>query len=268
MLSIGECVQVACILEATARKPGNVHRCADFDDLTYLDLLLSAAAIAPILERTAELGVGPAVLEAVRATQQVVSSNANLGIVLLFAPLAAAPRERDLRIGVGEVLDELTINDSKAVFEAIRTARPGGLGRAPEQDVCSEPTLPLRQIMSLAADRDLVALQYAKGYRDIFEIGVPELLKVNPLEKAIVHCHLRLLATLGDSLIERKCGPAVAEEARQRAAAVLAGGDVFEFDAWLRADGHRRNPGATADLVAASLFVALREGNIKLPAQF
>jgi triphosphoribosyl-dephospho-CoA synthetase len=28
----------------------------------------------------------------------------------------------------------------------------------------------------------------------------------------------------------------------------------------LRADGHRRNPGATADLIAAALFVALREG--------
>ncbi|MCS6850573.1 MAG: triphosphoribosyl-dephospho-CoA synthase, partial [Gemmataceae bacterium] len=33
-----------------------------------------------------------------------------------------------------------------------------------------------------------------------------------------------------------------------------------DFDAWLRADGQRRNPGTTADLVAASLFAALRQG--------
>jgi triphosphoribosyl-dephospho-CoA synthase len=38
-----------------------------------------------------------------------------------------------------------------------------------------------------------------------------------------------------------------------------------EFDAWLRADGHARNPGATADLVTAALFAALRDGTIRLP---
>ena len=42
---------------------------------------------------------------------------------------------------------------------------------------------------------------------------------------------------------------------------------IDEFDTWLRADGHRRNPGTTADLVAASLFVALREGIITMPPQ-
>ena len=33
MLGTGLCAQAACILEATARKPGNVHRYCDFDDL-------------------------------------------------------------------------------------------------------------------------------------------------------------------------------------------------------------------------------------------
>src|SRR5260221_7570482 len=49
MLTVAECVYIACVLEATARKPGNVHRFQDFDDLTYLDFLLSASAVAPIL---------------------------------------------------------------------------------------------------------------------------------------------------------------------------------------------------------------------------
>ena len=40
---------------------------------------------------------------------------------------------------------------------------------------------------------------------------------------------------------------------------------LARFDAWLRADGHARNPGATADLMAAALFAALREGTIALP---
>ena len=42
----GLLAQLACLLEVTARKPGNVHRYRDFDDATYLDFLLSAAAIA------------------------------------------------------------------------------------------------------------------------------------------------------------------------------------------------------------------------------
>ena len=80
-----------------------------------------------------------------------------------------------------------------------------------------------------------------------------------------------------DTLIARKCGLAVAEEAARRARQVLDGGwpkpgaawaRLGELDAWLRADGHRRNPGATADLVAATLFVALREESLPLPLDF
>ncbi len=37
---------------------------------------------------------------------------------------------------------------------------------------------------------------------------------------------------------------------------------------WLRADGHRRNPGTTADLVAAALFILLVEGRLPWPVQF
>ena len=38
-----------------------------------------------------------------------------------------------------------------------------------------------------------------------------------------------------------------------------------ELDGWLRAGGHRRNPGATADLLTACLFLLLRQGDITLP---
>ena len=40
-------------------------------------------------------------------------------------------------------------------------------------------------------------------------------------------------------------------------------GDVTqlnELDAWLRAEGHARNPGTSADLVTACLFVGVRAG--------
>ncbi len=268
-LSIGECAQFACVLEATARKPGNVTRFRDFEDLSYLDFVLSAAAIAGVFERTTELGVGQTVLGAVKATRRLVRTNSNLGIVLLLAPLAAVPRSRTLHDGIAEVLDQLTIDDSRAVFEAIRLANPSGLGEAPEQDVRGEPTLPLRKVMALAAERDSIARQYANGFREVFEIGVPELVH-KPLEEAIIGCHLRLMSECVDSHVARKCGMSVANEVRRRTAIAIEEGHeaIAEFDAWLREDGHRRNPGSTADLVAACLFVALREKMIKIPFEF
>jgi triphosphoribosyl-dephospho-CoA synthase len=276
---VGVWAHLACLLEATARKPGNVHRFRDFDDLTFTDLLLSAAAIAPILDHAPHQSVGMTVLEAIRATRQFIHTNTNLGIVLLLAPLAAVPPERELRSDVLNVLDLLSVEDSRLVYQAIRLANPGGFERASEQDIRDEPTLPLKQIMSLAAQRDLVARQYADGFRTVFECGLPALChalrKTGYLEQAIILCHLHLLAEHPDSLIARKCGSEVAKEASLRARKVLntswpTCGDepLDEFDAWLRADGHRRNPGTTADLVTACLFVALREGAIRWPAVF
>jgi triphosphoribosyl-dephospho-CoA synthase len=41
-----------------------------------------------------------------------------------------------------------------------------------------------------------------------------------------------------------------------------------ELDFWLRSDGHRRNPGTTADLVATGLFVLLRDERLNWPVRF
>ena len=43
-VSRGLAAAVACVWEATARKPGNVHPAAAFADCSYLDFVLSAAA--------------------------------------------------------------------------------------------------------------------------------------------------------------------------------------------------------------------------------
>jgi triphosphoribosyl-dephospho-CoA synthase len=272
------CGQLACTLEVLARKPGNVHRFRDFEDLTLTDFLASAAASAPVLDSAAELGVGATVLKAVGRTRQLTSTNTNLGILLLLAPLAAVPASFTLQAGIEGVLRILTIADSRAAYQAIRLAQPGGLGRADEQDLGQEPSLALRQIMELAADRDLIARQYVNGFQEVLQLGVPALAEGLsrgwPIEEAIILCQLRLLAAHPDSLIARKRGPEEARAASQRAADLLALGwpegdrsqqALAEFDTWLRAVGHQRNPGTTADLVTASLFAALREGTMKLP---
>ena len=132
--------------------------------------------------------------------------------------------------------------------------------------------------MALAADRDLIARQYANGFREVFDDGVPAVLegleRTGSLEGAIIHAHLHLMARHPDTLIARKRGAAEAEESARRARAVLDAGwpdgreawaALRRLDAWLRAEGRGRNPGTTADLIAACLFVLLREGRITLP---
>jgi triphosphoribosyl-dephospho-CoA synthase len=273
MIPIGLCAQLACVWEATARKAGNVHRFRDFEDLTYLDFLVSAAAIAPEMEKAVGRGVGETVLAAVRATRQVTATNTNLGIVLLLAPLASVPTGEPLRAGLESVLDRLDVEDSRLVYEAIRLAHPAGLGKVPEQDVREEPTLPLRQVMALAAERDLIARQYANGFEQIFDEAVPKLLDVVVsglgVERTIIACQPDLLSRHRDSLIERKRGPEEVDMVRERARQVLISGAGYEeFDEWLRVGGHARNPGTTADLIAATRFAALREGMIEPRTRF
>jgi triphosphoribosyl-dephospho-CoA synthase len=276
-LTAGQCASLACVLEATAPKPGNVHRGADFDDLAYPDLVLSGIVIGREMDRAARRPLGETVLASVEATQRVVKTNSNLGMILLLAPLAAAVADERLAGGVERVLRSLTSDDARLVYEAIRLAKPGGLGKVETADVAHDAPADLLEAMQLAASRDLVARQYANGFAEIFDEVVPALrqaardLSVND---AIVRTFLTVLAQHSDSLIARKCGAAVARQASDRAAAVLEAGPpgdekyfeaLSDFDFWLRSDGHRRNPGTTADLVTAALFVSLWTEELRPP---
>ena len=272
----GRLAQLACLLEVCARKPGNVHPGASFDDAGLLDFLVSATALVSTLDRAAEIGVGEAVLSAVEATRRLTATNTNLGMILLLAPLAAADPDLELRDGLRRVLRGLTVDDARLAFRAICLARPGGLGQVDEHDVATEPTITLIEAMTAAADRDAVARQYATDYDDVFSLTLPTLIESLDrgltTEQAIVACHLTLMSERPDTLILRKCGPQTAAASAERAG-VLARARRFDpddpgvaaFDAWLRAAGRGRNPGATADLVTAALYVALHQRTIELP---
>ncbi|OYW24646.1 MAG: triphosphoribosyl-dephospho-CoA synthetase, partial [Planctomycetales bacterium 12-60-4] len=161
MATLAEQIEIACLLEATARKPGNVHPGARFVDLEYRDFVRAAEVSAPMLARSGELGVGPAVYEAVRAARDVCCSNVNLGICLLIAPIAAVEDTRTLRQGVRQVIEATTVDDAAAVYEAIRLASPGGLGQAAAQDVATAPTVTLLEAMRLASERDAIAYEWS-----------------------------------------------------------------------------------------------------------
>ena len=268
-------VLIACLLEVSADKPGNVSPRHDFPDMTFADMVRSALALAPVFEteRVRAAGVGALISDGVRATSAVTASNTNLGIVLLFAPLARATVTRtgaeSLRDALERVLEALDVADADATFQAIVTAQPGGLGDAVEHDVRERARITLRQAMAAAAGRDSIASEYNSGYAIVFESGLPLLRDAlsdgaSTLD-AIVSLYVGLLATHPDTLIARKAGADAAAAVSRAARAVRDGSRTLEqLDAELRRDGHRRNPGTTADLVAATLLAAQLTG-VALP---
>jgi len=268
-------VQLACLLEVAAPKPGNITPAHDFADTTYADMVRSGLALGPVFarRRVRARGVGALIADGVRATARVTAANTNLGIVLLFAPLVRAEATRrageHLQPATERVLAQLDLDDAAAAFAAIVEAHPGGLGDAPEHDVRAAARVSLREAMAAAAHRDSIASEYATGYAIVFGTGLPLLASAlgagAPTLDAIVSLHLGLLATRPDTLIERKAGAAEAQTVTAAAREVRDGTRTLKaFDASLRGPDHRLNPGTTADLVAATLLVALLTG-VRLP---
>ena len=271
-------VRLSCVAEVSALKPGNVSPLQQFDDVSISDFVRSADAIAPIISRVNPMGgasrleIGEAIFRAVQATQAAVHTNTNLGIVLLLTPLVAVPADCLLVDGIEPVLNRLTIHDAVLVYEAINFAAPGGLGNVSEADVAEPPSMDLRSCMRLAADRDLIAAQYSNGFQNVLGDGL-SLLREACGWKSHSDCRLgwlalNLMAEFGDSLILRKCGRGMFRETSRKARAVLDAGWPFadgsqqvyrDFDDFLRADGNRRNPGTTADIIAAIVFAAVRD---------
>lgn len=266
-------IYLACLMEATARKPGNVHPEASFHDLSYPDFLKSANVIAPLLANTHSGTVGSVIRESISETQKVIPSNSNLGMVLLLAPLAAVPLEKTIATGIHTVLHQLTVQDAREVYEAIRIANPGGLGQTESEDISVEPTGTLREVMCLAADRDSVASEYASNFRITLGTAAPVLKELwsqsDDWEEAVIRLQLRLMSDFPDTLIARKCGIEAAQQSAEHAQTVLKADNftrgLTTFDAWLRRNGNQRNPGTTADLIVAGLFVAMRDGFIPTP---
>ena len=268
---VGQIVLSACLVEATARKPGNVYPGVRFEGTCYHDFVASAQAIAPVFAAPRQQRVGQMISRAVDVTLEAVGQNTNLGIILLTAPLVAADPPFSAA-GLPELLRNLSIDDARQVYAAIDRAQPGGLGVATEHDVREVPAISLYEAMALAASRDLVAQQYVTDFVDVFRLADQFSARCfADLERQILTAYLRQLSSQPDTLIARKCGIATSLEASRQAAELLANIEgqltcsslsVQQFDDWLRADGNRRNPGSTADLIAAALMVSMARNAI------
>ncbi|RUV76665.1 MAG: triphosphoribosyl-dephospho-CoA synthase [Mesorhizobium sp.] len=258
----------SCRMEIEALKPGNVHLFADGHGMSAAQFMTSAeVSSAPLTDP--RLPVGQRMLEAVRATRLAVATNTNLGIILLAGPLLCAAQMTGgaLHDNLDAVLRAMSMDDTRAVFEAIVAAAPGGLGEA-ANDVRQEPKVHLLEAMREAADRDMIARQYVTGFGDVFGVGLAA------LEAALargedgmwptVFAYMAFLAGFPDSHVVRNHGAETANQARQEALAVQAALHANDDDASrirllmgldrrLKADNV--NPGTSADLTVATLLV-------------
>jgi triphosphoribosyl-dephospho-CoA synthase len=259
----------ACELDVTALKPGNVRVGIAAHGMDADDFVRSAHASAPALGEPGT-SVGQRVLGAIEGTTRVVRCNTNLGIVLLAAPLfCAAEEEGDLRAAVARRLAGLDRRDAVLVYQAIRLARPGGMGVHPRHDVHSEPQVSLLEAMREAQDRDSIARQYAQGFGDVFDLGLAQwheaMARFGNESQAATQVYLVYLSTWRDSLIERKFGTATAQAVSERARELRS--ELFSsrrfndieprllaWDEELRTAG--LNPGTSADLTVATAFAA------------
>ena len=277
--SVAEAIRSACIAELSALKPGNVSIYSEGHGMRIEDFIYSACVIAPVLSEFG-LSVGERILAAIQATRRVADCNTNLGIVLLCAPLAHAALnlrpEQSLRDALGETLQTLNKTDTRLTYEAIRLAKPAGLGDVAQHDVGEiEPDVSLLQVMRAAQEYDRIAQQYTSNYADVFDIAIPRLYKGiarwNNEEWATVSAYLGLLATFPDTHIKRKFGIRLAKDVSIRAKCLdhmlltekdtpqRMAGALMYFDTELKQQGI--NPGTSADLTVAALTIKrLKDG--------
>jgi triphosphoribosyl-dephospho-CoA synthase len=277
--SIAHRVQRAIALECSTHKLGNVHPYASFSDLSYSDFLLAARVIGNRIDQYQTQPVGKMILASVSGMMRIVKTNTSLGTILLIAPLAKAITKNNSlaqygfsscvqwQIETNAILGTLNSMDACDIYESIAIAKPGGLGKSDSMDVADSPPDSIVEAMQVASSRDDVALQYVTQFSLVFELArrLDEKQKQELNAMDCIRClQLELLSERIDSLIARKAGQEQAGIVQQEAQFVMNAGPYgspayerawLNFDKRLRDPLHRYNPGTTADLIAAALFV-------------
>ena len=303
---VSNCLQLAMLLEVSAYpKPGNVHRTADFKNTKYEHFLATTIAIGEQFRQAAkigiraskkeikfeQIGIGRMINDAVRNMMRWQSGgNTSLGVILLFLPMATATgiilgkgtfSIKKLRCTLDDVVKSTTHKDALDACNAIRTAKPGGLGKTQIFDLTDENVngeiqrkkVNLFKLFDLSSKYDSIAHEWIGSYSVTFDIGHPYFCdcieKSLDMNSAIVHTFMRILSIVPDSLIARKHGLKKAREVSNQAKEILELGGITtnegerrlnQFDNHLRSEGLKVNPGTTADLTASTLALAILDG--------
>jgi triphosphoribosyl-dephospho-CoA synthase len=240
----------------------------------------------------AELSVGEIILTSVKDMMDWQSGgNVHLGIILLFSPLAAAAGSvmkegvvdlDDLRSVLGEVISGANPQDSvniyRAIDEAMSTENLGAVDQLDVKDTSSldrilDDGLTPMDIFMECQERDAICNEWVTGFNVTFTEGYPFIRKRidegATINEATVDTFLKILSEHPDSLIQRKSGTKAAISVSEKAKKIIQAGGastevgmkmIWELDDELSSENGALNPGTTADLTAASLFLLLLTG--------
>jgi triphosphoribosyl-dephospho-CoA synthase len=276
---VAQCAVLAMLLElSSSPKPGNVDRCHDFSDIGFHHFQTSAVSAYPIFYKAAQGrgSAGSLILEGVEAWRTWnLKSNTHFGSLVLMIPIAIATGRRGephrgLPAELAHVLEKSTIDDAIDFYRAFELAG----ARVTEVDSFSlkdrgwekalrESGKTLLELMRLSAGHDLVAREWSTNYRRSFSLAERLVEQTGRWggNDGVVRVFLEALAEVPDSLISAKFGTEVAREVSSQAGLALLDltlGRAQELDRDLLA--RDINPGSTADLIAASLFISLLRG--------
>jgi triphosphoribosyl-dephospho-CoA synthase len=272
---IAQLGELSMLLElSSSPKPGNVDRCHDYSDLSFQQFLLSAVSARQVLEKAAcgRTGTGDLILESVTSWRcWGLQGNTHFGSMILLIPLAqAAGRPGELEEELDLILKSTTAEDSVNFYRAfdLAGARVAEVEKFSLKDPQSLEEIrrqgrSLLDLMILSQGHDLVAREWSTGYSRIFELAdrLGKNVSTLGLNHGVVRTFLEALAEVPDSLVQAKFGPEKAMEVLILARETLKKGTLEaarEMDSVLIMDDI--NPGSTADLIAASIFVALLRG--------
>ena len=287
---IAKLAQIASALEVSGYpKPGNVHRTRDFSDMEFEDFIISGIVIGDAIRQAcSDVDVenprlGKYILQAVDETDRWIKNNTNLGIVMMTIPIAVAASISDsfddIRENIKLLMNNTSVDDACDLYDAINIADAGGMGNQDEYDVSSKNAKDelrknnqtMYDVLKISAPWDMLAREMTGDMSAVFEIGYPtyhDLSKVYSKNKACVLTFLTILSQVPDTLISRKYGldEALKISMMTRDLLNLKDEDDFEeklnqFDDFLFKNKY--NPGTTADLTAASIFVSYLKSNFK-----
>jgi len=274
-----ENAQLALLLEVSGTpKPGNVDRQRDLNDLRFEQFLAGAVGARAGLQQAAEgAAVGAAFEQAVKGMANQQGGNTQFGCLLLLTPLVRAAATRSLTpADATAVVESTTVEDAIAFYRAFEHVEVAVDEPPPEADdldvqrgsaaasTLRERELSLYDIMTLSADPDDRigdgnAREWVSGFERTFAAADSLLTDDGPIGDRTARVFLDLLADQPDTLIATNHGAAAAREVSERAAAV--DGDLAAAERLAEEfvdEGY--NPGTTADITAAALFVALERG--------
>ena len=274
MRTTAENAELALLLEvAGTPKPGNVDRHREYPDLRFEHFLAGAVGARAGFELAAEgERLGVAFRTAVDGMSDQRGGNTQFGAILLATPLVAAAGRGDLSPErASAVVRETTVADAAdfyRAFEAVDVAvedppegmEPLDVRRGSDAvPALEERGVTLTDVMERSAERDGVARELTGGFERSFATADALEAETGPVADRAATVFLDLLAEEVDTFVAIKHDRETAERVTERARAAREGEvDPETLAETFVAEGI--NPGTTADIVAAGLFVALERG--------